>query len=49
MNFTLPQNKKTYTEMKGNYLMISFLKMKNDYSAMALKCVANSLIGLDKQ
>lgn len=35
--------------MKGNYLMISFLRMKNEYSPMALKCIANSLNGLDRQ
>jgi hypothetical protein len=48
MNHTLPQNKRIYTELKGNYLMISFLKMKNQYSSVALKCVANSLLGLSK-
>ena len=49
MNFLLPLNKKTYCEMKGNYLMISFVKMKNEYSAMALKCIANSLVGLNRE
>ncbi len=35
--------------MKGNYLMINFLRNKTQYSAAAFKVIANSFIGLDKQ
>jgi hypothetical protein len=35
--------------MKGNYLMVSFLRKKNEYSATALKVLANSLMGLGKE
>lgn len=29
--------------------MISFTKMKNQYSSLAFKCIANSLLNLDKE
>lgn len=30
--------------MKGNYLMINFVKMKMEWSMFALKVIANSLM-----
>jgi hypothetical protein len=32
--------------MKGNYLMTSFIRKKNEYSMLALKVIANSLSGV---
>lgn len=34
--------------MKGNYLMISFIRKKNQYSSVALKVIANSISSLGK-
>ena len=33
--------------MKGNEVMLQFLKAKNDYSVSALKAIANSFTAID--
>jgi len=38
----LGSSRKIYHEMKGNEIMLMFIKAKNLYSVLALKVIANS-------
>ena len=42
------QSKIVYLKMRGNEIMLAFVKSKNEYSISALKAIANSLTSLDK-
>ena len=44
---TLEKSREMFHSMKGNEIMLQFIRAKNTYSVPALKCIANSFTSAD--